>query len=79
MLNRFLSLERIYQRAILGSLCLFLFLCNLSLCPSTPIWNEIAAGCFIVAWLLFGMFKPTIIFLKVLLSMMLFVAVFLRF
>jgi hypothetical protein len=78
MLNRFLSLEPIYQRAILGSLCLFLFLCNLSVCPSTPFWNAIAAGCFIAAWLLFGMFKPTMIFVKVLLAMMLFVAVFLR-
>lgn len=78
MLDRFLNLERIYQRAILGCLCLFLFLCNLSLCPSTPFWNAIAGGCFIAAWLLFGMFKPTLLFIKLLLAMMLFATVFLR-
>jgi hypothetical protein len=78
MLNRFLSLERIYQRAIVGALCLFLFLLNIGACPSTPFWNTIAAACFISAWLLFGMFKPTLLFIKMLLAMMLFAAVFLR-
>jgi len=77
MLNRFLTLDRIYQRAIVGSV-FFAFLINIGGFKSSHTANVIAGICVVGAWLSFGMLRPTILFVKLLLGLLLFCTIFLR-
>jgi len=78
MLNRFLTLDRIYQRAIVGSVFFFAFLINIGGFKSSHTANVIAGICVVGAWLSFGMLRPTILFVKLLLGLLLFCTIFLR-
>ncbi len=77
MLNRFLSLDRMVQRGIIGSIFFFAFLVNIGGFKSSHAANVIAYISIVGAWLSFGMLRPTILFVKVLLGLMLFCRIFL--